>query len=509
MKSLFIRFLQTHWDAVLASVAGCLFIYFFTRHSGVGISPDSVVYESTAANIRNHFSFTDFNGSPLVDFPLGYPSFLAIASLFGGVTVLQIAPLLNCILFSAVIILTSVIINGYQKRSALYKTGILSLIACSPCLLEVYSMLWSETLFIFLILLFIVVFRSYFKTHSLVSLFFAALIASLAFVTRYAGICLLGTGLFLLFFDGELTTLKKLKHLIVFGVISCSLAVINLLRNSCVSGHMTGIREKALRSISDNLQQIGSNLSDWLPFLSGHETAATIVFVALFIMGACILIYRCLQQQYFQSYESIIACFFVVYVLFLITVATISRFEDLSSRLLSPVYIPLLLVGSSWVVSFIQKSARIKRSIALVLVFILYAGFQFNHYQQNADAWEGIKDAGIPGYTENPWVQMPAVVFVKNNKHSFAAPVFSNANDAVYFLSGIHALPIPHKEIKTEIDSFLQHPSFTLIWFINGDNPDLVSIDFIKQHKKQVWVKELDGGAVYFFSDTTNIPLHR
>jgi len=509
MKSVFIRFLQIHWDAVLAAIAGCLFIYFFTRHSGVGISPDSVAYESTAANIRNHFSFTDFNGLPLVDFPLGYPSFLAVASLLTGCSVLQIAPLLNCILFCGVIILTSVIINGYQKRSALYKICILALIAYSPCLLEVYSMLWSETLFIFLILLFIVVFRSYFRTHSLVSLFFAALIASLAFVTRYAGICLLGTGLFLLFFDSELTTLKKIKHLIIFGVAGSSLAVINLLRNSSASGHMAGVREKALRSIGNNLQQIGANLSDWLPFLNGHETGATIVFVTLFIMGVCILIYRCLQQQFFQSYETIVACFFVVYILFLITVATVSRFEDLSSRLLSPVYIPLLLVGSSWMVSFIQRSVRIKRSVALIIVFILYAGFQYNHYQQNAAAWEGIKDAGIPGYTENPWVQAPAVIFVKNNKDTFAAPVFSNANDAVYFLSGIHALAIPHKEIKTEVDSFLQHPSFTLIWFINGDNPDLVGLDFIKQHKKQVWAKELDGGAVYFFSDSTNIPLHK
>jgi hypothetical protein len=55
-------FISKHWDALIASIVASAFIYFFTRHSGIGISPDSVNYESAATNIRDHFSFTDFNG---------------------------------------------------------------------------------------------------------------------------------------------------------------------------------------------------------------------------------------------------------------------------------------------------------------------------------------------------------------------------------------------------------------------------------------------------------------
>lgn len=502
-------FVSKHWDALIASVVASAFIYFYTRHSGIGVSPDSVNYESAATNIRDHFSFTDFNGLPLVDFPLGYPSFLALISRITGAPVLQIVSVLNCILFSGVIILTSIIISSYQRTSRVYKACILSLLACSPCLLEVYSMLWSETFFIFLILLFVVALHNYFRTHRTSDLILTASIVAIAFVTRYAGITLLGAGLFLVFFNGELAIAKKIKHLILFTLTGSSLVIINLVRNSRAAGHITGVREKALRTLSDNLHQIGTTVSEWLPFLRGHETLAAAVFLLILLAGVCILIYRLLQQQYFASYETIITCFFVVYAFFIILIATISRFEELTSRLLSPLYIPMLLTGSSWVIGVLQRSYRAKRVVIALVFLMVFASFHYHHYQLNAEAWEGIKDAGVPGYTEDSWTQSPAVNYVKKNKASFTPPVYANANDAAYFLAGVHAMALPHKEIQQEIDVFLQHPSFYLIWFTDGENADLVSLDFIKQHKKQVSMEEMEGGAVYFFADSARSPLPR
>jgi len=498
-------FFSKHWDALLASVVACIFISLFTRHSGIGISPDSVVYLSAANNIRDHFSFTDFNNLPLVDFPLGYPSLLALISFLTRSSVINTVPVLNCFLFSGVIILTSVIIQGYQKTSALYKACFLALLACSPFLLEIYSMLWSETLFLFLILLFVVLMRHYFRTYDVFNLLWVSIVVAVALVTRYAGITILGTGLFLILFNGELPTVKKIKHLLLFTGVGCSLAIVNLVRNSIVSESITGVREKALRSLTDTLLQIGAAISEWLPFLRAHETAATVLFILILLLGTVILLYHMLQQQYFATYETIVACFFVVYSVFIITIAAISRFENLSSRLLSPLYIPMLLVSSSWVISFMQRSIKIKKYTALVLVFIVYAGFHYNHYQLNAEAWDGIKDSGMPGYSEGSWTQSPVVAFVKKNKAVYTQPIYANANDAVYFLTGLHALPLPHKEIEKEKAAFLQHPSFYLIWFNDGDNPDLVDVDFIRKYKKQVSVQEVEGGAVYFFSDSIPI----
>lgn len=509
MKRSFSIFISKHWDAVLASVAACIFISLFTRHSGIGISPDSVVYLSTATNIREHFSFTDFNGLPLVDFPLGYPMWLAKISFLCGVPVIKILPVLNCILFTGVILLTSIIIEGYQKTTTFYKACFLALLACSPFLLEVYAMLWSETLFLFLIMLFIVAIYSYLKSYRVYNLLLVALIAAIAFITRYAGVCLLATGIFMILFNGEITGSKKIKHLFLFTGIGSSLVIVNLVRNNLVSGNLTGVREKALRTLTDNFQQTGAVLTEWLPFLRGFETTATIFFIIVLLSAIVIIAYRSLQQQYFAEYETIVTCFFVVYIVFIIGMATISRFEDLSSRLLIPLYIPMLLTTGGWMISFAKKLHGIKKAIVFVLLLLLYAGFHYNHYKINAEAWEGIKDAGMPGYTEDSWTQSPAVAFVNKNKALYTGSVYANANDAVYFLTGIHALPLPHNEIEKEKAAFLQQESFYLIWFTDGDNPDLINLDYIRQHKKQISVEELEGGAVYFFADSTVVVSHQ
>lgn len=501
MKAVLKSFLFFHWDAILASCIGCLFIYYFTRHSGIGISPDSVTYLSTANNIRDHFSFTDFNGLAMVDFPLGYSSILAIISLLTGAEVVQLIPILNGLLFSGVLLLTSIILHGYSQTWPLYKTFFLALMACSPCLLEVYSMLWSETFFLFLILLFVVAIQNYLRSHHLSSLLFVAIIVSLALVTRYAGICLLGTGLFFLLFDGDLTRKRKVKYSILFTLIGVSLLVTNLLRNVMTNGHLTGIREISIHSVTEILQQIGITISEWLPFFKNQEGLATLLFILILSFGTLFLFYRIVQQQFFHKYETIVLCLFVQYAFFMITMASFSRFENLSGRLLSPIYIPMFLVVSQWLVALQPRLVRMQRMGLLIVSLIFYGGFHYHHFHLNAEDWEGIKDAGIPGYTEDSWSKSPAISYIKTNKNQFTAPVIANANDAVYFLTGIHAQSLPHKEIEAEINTFLQKNSFYLFWFVDGENADLVNLDFISSKKSLRLVKEIEGNQIFFVTD--------
>ena len=75
MKKSILTFVQFHWDAIIASVVGCIAIYYLTRFGGIGISPDSVGYSVAAMNLKEHAALIDFNGLPLVDFPAGYPIF--------------------------------------------------------------------------------------------------------------------------------------------------------------------------------------------------------------------------------------------------------------------------------------------------------------------------------------------------------------------------------------------------------------------------------------------------
>ena len=43
-------------DSLIAAIIGYYAIYLFTNYSGVGLSPDSIMYASTATNMQGHGS---------------------------------------------------------------------------------------------------------------------------------------------------------------------------------------------------------------------------------------------------------------------------------------------------------------------------------------------------------------------------------------------------------------------------------------------------------------------
>ncbi len=491
--------LSKYWDVLLASTIASCALYLLMRHGGIGISPDSVEYITTAENIRRYGRMVDFTGEALVLFPAGYPVLLATVMLLTGMKVLVFAPLLNIVLFCGVLLLTGIIVKKHEKPSACYRLLVLLAVVASRCLLQTYSMLWSETLFVFLTLLFIVQLRRYQQTQGHRSLFVLSLIVAVALVTRYAGIVLLATGSLLILADAALQWKKKLLHLCLFYTTGLSLLVLNLVRNSLVSASLTGVRQEAERSLSDNLADIGGTVSNWLPFLNGNEKAGTVLFFILVTIAFIRLAYGFLQQQFFKSYETITAAFFLSYALFIIAMATVSRFEELNSRLLLPMYIPMLLTGTSWLIPVLKRTTRVKKSILLFILLILYAGFHWHQYRQNAAAWEGTRDAGIPGYTEDSWTKSETIAYIRKSKDLEAGTIFANANDAIYFLTGKKAFILPHKDIPSEITRFLAQPSFYVIMFTDGDNPDLVSIDTIKKHKKLLQQKQFTDGVIYYF----------
>ena len=161
--------LSKNLDSLLAALIGFFLIQIFSRHSGIGVSPDSVTYHCCHPAYGERIGFKSFDNLPVVDFPFAYPFFLTIISFLSRLDPLQFGPWLNGILFGILLYLSGGIMNGFQKTTGWYKRILLFCILCSPALQEVYSMLWSETVFLILILLFIFSITNYltFKTKRL------------------------------------------------------------------------------------------------------------------------------------------------------------------------------------------------------------------------------------------------------------------------------------------------------------------------------------------------------
>jgi hypothetical protein len=196
-------------DSLIAAIVGFTIIMLYTNYGGIGISPDSIAYTSVARNFISGNGFTEFSGNPLVIFPLFYPFYLGLIMLVSQHDIVQGASIVNSLMFAAVIFLSGLLIEKFKYKTNWYKRILLIIITLSPSLIEIYTMLWSETLFILLILIFIHLFHRYFLTHTVLSLVIAAIVAAMAFNTRFAGITLIGTGCLLIFFDKNLRWRKK------------------------------------------------------------------------------------------------------------------------------------------------------------------------------------------------------------------------------------------------------------------------------------------------------------
>src|SRR6476661_2614391 len=97
--------IKKNLDSLAFAALGFFIIFLFTRHDGIGVCPDGVVYITGAENLRTQGSYIDFAHGPVIDFPAFYSIFLSGIMLLTGLKILVFAPYLNAFLFAAIIFL--------------------------------------------------------------------------------------------------------------------------------------------------------------------------------------------------------------------------------------------------------------------------------------------------------------------------------------------------------------------------------------------------------------------
>ena len=87
--------LSGNYDAIPVAIAGFFLVQALCAYGGIGISPDSVVYISTAQNIHDHGVINDFTNQPVMDFPALYPILLNCLLFLTGRPIAAIGPVLG------------------------------------------------------------------------------------------------------------------------------------------------------------------------------------------------------------------------------------------------------------------------------------------------------------------------------------------------------------------------------------------------------------------------------
>ncbi|HLP04823.1 MAG TPA: hypothetical protein VK152_05265 [Paludibacter sp.] len=496
--------LKKHFDTLVASAAGFCIVVLFSRYGGIGISPDSIAYSSTARNLVAGHGFTYFSGEPLVLFPLFYPFFLGVVMFLAGSDIIVVAPFLNAFLMAMVVFLSGIIMEQFKYKTRWYKWMLLAIITVSPSLIEIFTMLWSETLFIMLSLVFILQMHHYFKTHSLNRLLVAAGVATVAFDTRYAGVTLAATGCLLLFFDEALEWKKRWLHIFVFGSIASLLVVSNLVRNAVLGNHVFGMRQPGITPFDKNVEISGTVFSDWMHLQLEGGWGFELLSVAVFLFFLVFFIKNILHRKSYHTTENVAVSFFIVYVLFIVVSSTVSRYETINNRLLAPAFLPFCWISTCQIPKWLgHLNAKWLRHLFVGIMsgafILLLSGYMY----VNIDNYSWMSESGIPGFNDDTWTKSDLVVYLQEHPEILEQDnaVFSNFSQAIYWFTGKAVESLPERVYAEEVGKFRDEEAACIIWFDMYDNPDLLDVAEIGKYKSIARTLKFRDGRILYLTE--------
>ena len=496
------EFRLKHLDSILAGIIGFFIVYISTAHEKIVISTDSIIYTHAAKEMYYHHVFTEFNGHPLVDFPFFYPFILALFIAFTHYDPIVFSPFFNGFLFALVVFLAGLIIENINPSKKVYKWLLLAIILSSPSLHQVYFALWSETLFIAEVLLFIITIHSYQKQYSVKSLFALIVITAISCITRYASIVLIGCGCLLLLMNKKIIWRKKLVHGLLFIIGSSSLLVANMIRNHIVSGTVTGPRQKGTTAFKDNISTYGNVISKWIPFVKQHSFLSITLAIIILTSLAIIITWKYRRTQT-SDYITILSSFVLIYSCFFILVSTLLKFEQIDNRFLSPLFIPLLIISTCWAPTLVHRISGVNRkwvAAGLLILFTILFIFQLKNDQSIAKSYS---NSNIPLYSDSVWKKSEIANYIKQHRNIFDPhySIYSNASEAAYFFGGLSGDRLPQKINKQEINDFLDQDSVYVIWFNRIKSSDEISDTFILNNKEMKPIQKLADGTIYVSVD--------
>jgi 4-amino-4-deoxy-L-arabinose transferase-like glycosyltransferase len=406
---------------------------------GPYVSPDAVFYVGTARNLLDGRGFAPPPGLPPVGhFPPLFPLLLAAAGRF-GLDPLDAARLVNVAALGAVVVLVGWVVRSLTGSgtagvaAAVLATAAVDLLALSGSAL-------SEPLFLALALAGLVALSAHLDGRRTAgSLLGAAGLAAAALLTRYVGAALVAAGVAALVRFGKGRRWHGILDAGVFGAVAVT-PVVGFLAWAGRAPGAAGDRRLAWHAFDlDYVGQAARPLARWI--LPWPKPPAGLALAVLVVVAAAVVVRRSppVAAQPRSALPWLLVAFAAAY---LATVVANRLLTDATGRLDGRFLAPLHLVAILLVVPVLYRRAggRPVAALAGVLVVAQVAG---------AVSWTagGLTDVGTArrGYTAAAWRTSPVMARVAESDEE-RVPLYSNAVDAVAFLTGGPAAPVPARK---------------------------------------------------------------
>lgn len=440
---------------LLAALAAWLLLY--ATPQGLSLSDDSIAYIAGARSILSGDGYREAwlaSNQPAVHFPPGFSSILAFIGL-SGLDPLRGTRFINSLLFGANAFLLG-LIGWRMTRSQMAGIVLALLFVFNASMFRVHAAAMSEPLYIFFSLAAFLTFSQYFSSPPPLGrrqgegwLIFTAMLTAFAYLTRYAGLALLATFALALILLHD-TWRKRLTSVGIFLVSFIPFALAWSIRNKLLADNATNRTLVYHPLTSGNIETGIYNFSLFLvPVESWRRTLIKIpnLFAIILAMIALVLLawvlYKGLKKFLQPSTDrpEVLSFTNALYIFgYLASIISSMLLFDASTkfklRIVSPIYIGLLVMLVLFGYWLWQKRAIYWRSLAAIIAIFIFSLSIYDMFNTVTQLRKGGQ-----GYASFQWFDSQAMQFLRNLPQD--TRIYSNQVGPVYLYTGRPGYVLP------------------------------------------------------------------
>lgn len=345
------------------AILACTLMYLVTA-GGMGVSFDSEKYLLMALYFEQGAWGTAFNTTWL---PF-YPMMVALGASVGIHPLVDAARLISLLCFVISVVTVFLLGRLVEGRITAHLSALFTLLMAP--LIFVFSYCWSETAYIMLSLLCLLMLTLFLKgpeSRRTKYLIWAAVFGGLGFFTRYLGFSLILAGLLvILLVDAHARKFRVLRRMLLFGCISGLPMLLNLLgclfslgsiaRKTAASqfslpetiGLLLGTLHRDFLTFDLGFRKYKFFLADsaWWPGFSLVWFWSSVVILAFLVFSAVLIVKFGLTSRSFRDLlrpGTGLAVYVAVYVVTLIGISSSIYLDPIGTRFAAPLY-PFILV---------------------------------------------------------------------------------------------------------------------------------------------------------------------
>ena len=450
--------------AVLA-ILGTVHILVRTASYGAAVLYDSSVLLSTAVNFLAGEGWQDSFGRPLVGWPPLFPLLLAAGG-WVGIEPFAAGRLLNAAAFGLTILAAGNYLRSNLRSRGLALTASV-VIATSLPLSYWASCIMTDSLFVLLTLLALIQLAAFLQRGGRMPLLGGAVFTALAALTRYPGVVLIGVGGLLLLVRRTRPLAARLKDAIAYGTVSSIPLAGVLTRNWEISGYLTGWRDGSGQSLPAGLRQVADVFREWVIPSNAPDGFGYLLWMAVGLVAAAGVVVvlaglgfglggkdRTAPPLFGLGPALPFGVFTLIYSLFMVAVVPFTAAQEINSRYLLPVYVPLLLAAVLLLDRFLSHrggglvAAKWGLASLVLLGLLAHTGFSVHrNIHITSQAWRD----GFLGWTANGsyWESSETRNYTKTN-FSSDDRIYSNHATLAWFWDRT-AAPGKHLFLPAEI----------------------------------------------------------